>query len=95
LKSGRGALRLYGVPRAALRAASPEGGERFGTALQRSLRPTTRVYAFAGAFVSACALHGKPRDADSVKSNIARPRRSRANAVFVDFVTAVQSFQQQ
>jgi len=28
---------LYGAPRAALRAASPQGGERFGAALQRSL----------------------------------------------------------
>jgi len=47
------------------------------------------------ALSSSLGLLGKPRDADSVKSNIARPRRSRANAVFVDFVTAVQSSRQQ
>src|SRR5436190_6190162 len=35
--------RLYGVPRAALRAASPEGGERFGAALQRSFVVERRI----------------------------------------------------
>src|SRR5438093_11124155 len=36
---------LYGVPRAALRAASPKGGERFGAALQRSLVMFKRRFA--------------------------------------------------
>src|SRR5205814_6921624 len=39
-----GPAALIGVPRAALRAASPEGGERFGAALQRSFGGSVHLH---------------------------------------------------